>query len=179
MDLKEKKISSEHIFKGHLLDVYKDTVLCPNGKIAYRELIRHCLASCMIAKLDDGKFLLERQFRYPFDEVLYEFPAGKADGDEKPEVTASRELEEETGYRATKLVYLGKIYPSPAYTDEAIYLYYATSLEKKEQHLDKDEALNIYEVSFEEIEKLVDEDKIHDAKTLAAIYLYKRKILKK
>ena len=170
--LKEKQISSESIYKGKIIDVYKDKVICPNGHESTRELIRHCKASCIMAFTSDNKLLIERQYRYPYDEVIYEFPAGKCDKDEDPLVTAKRELEEETGYYANNIVYLGKMYPSCAYTDEVIYLYLATSLEKRKQHLDEDEALNIFEMSLDEVIKLVKSGEIKDAKTLCALTYY-------
>ncbi|MBO8427851.1 MAG: NUDIX hydrolase [Firmicutes bacterium] len=170
--LKEKQISSESIYKGKIIDVYKDKVICPNGHESTRELIRHCKASCIMAFTSDNKLLIERQYRYPYDEVIYEFPAGKCDKDEDPLVTAKRELEEETGYYANNIVYLGKMYPSCAYTDEVIYLYLATSLEKRKQHLDENEALNIFEMSLDEVIKLVKSGEIKDAKTLCALTYY-------
>lgn len=169
MDLKEKKLESTEIYKGKIIDVYKDKVLCPNGKVSYREYIKHCKASCIIAKLDNGKYLLETQYRYPYDEVLYEFPAGKCDPNEDPIETARRELEEETGYFANSLKYLGVMYPSCAYTDERIYLYFATNLKKTSQHLDENEALNVIEVDKEEILELVRTEKLKDAKSLCAL----------
>ena len=170
--LKEKQISSESIYKGKIIDVYKDKVICPNGHESTRELIRHCKASCIMAFTSDNKLLIERQYRYPYDEVIYEFPAGKCDKDEDPLVTAKRELEEETGYYANNIVYLGKMYPSCAYTDEVIYLYLATSLERRKQHLDENEALNIFEMSLDEVIKLVKSGEIKDAKTLCALTYY-------
>lgn len=169
MDLKEKKISSEEIYKGKIIDVYKDKVLCPNGHESYREYVTHCKASCVMAMLPNGKFILEKQYRYPYDEVIYEFPAGKCDGNEDPLNTAKRELEEETGYIANKLVYLGEIYPSCAYTNEIIYCYFASELEKGKQHLDDNEAVELYEYSLEELNNLVKIGEIKDAKTLTCL----------
>ena len=151
MDLKEKKLSSKEIYKGKILDLYVDEVMCPNGHKSSRELIRHCKASCIIAKLDNGNFLLEKQYRYPYDEVILEFPAGKCDKGEDPKITALRELEEETGYKANDIEFLGEYYPTCAYTDEIIYLYFASNLVKTKQHLDENEALNVFEVTKDEL----------------------------
>ena len=169
MDLKEKKISSELIYKGKIIDVYKDKVLCPNGHESYREYVNHCKASCIMAELPDGKYILEKQYRYPYDEVILEFPAGKCDENEDPLETAKRELEEETGYCANKVVFLGEIYPSCAYTNEIIYCYYASVLQKGTQHLDANEALEVYEYSLDELNDLVKKGEIKDAKTLACL----------
>lgn len=178
MDLKEKKLESKEIYKGKILDLYVDKVMCPNGNISTRELIRHCKASCVIAQLDNGKFLIEKQFRYPYDDIVIEFPAGKCDGDEDPKVTAARELEEETGYKPTNIKYLGEFYPSCAYSDERIYLYYANGLVKTKQHLDQDEALNIYEVTYEELKNMFLNQEIKDGKTQAAFLYYELGIKK-
>ena len=167
MDLKEKKIESSTIYEGKIIDVYKDKVLCPNGHISYREYIKHCKASCVIAKKENGKYLLERQYRYPYDEVIVEFPAGKCDKGEDPKVTAVRELEEETGYKANSIKYLGKIYPTCAYSDEIIYCYYAENLTLTSKHLDENEFVDVFEASYEEIKEMIKNGKIVDAKTIA------------
>ncbi len=178
MELKEKTISSEEIYKGKIIDVYRDKVLCPNGKESYREYIKHCRASCVVAKLPNGKFLIEKQYRYPYDEIIYEFPAGKCDKGEDPKNTALRELEEETGYRANHIEYIGEIYPSCAYTDEIIYLYYADNLVKKDIHWDENERLEIYEMSMEEILKLMSDGILKDAKSVSAIgYLFSKGLI--
>ena len=172
MELKEKKLDSELIYKGKIIDVYKDKVLCPNGKESYREYVSHCKASCVMAKLPNGKFIMEKQYRYPYDAVLYEFPAGKCDGNEDPMLTARRELEEETGYFANKLAHIGEIYPTCAYSDEIIYLYYAEDLVKTEQHLDENEAVELYEMTLEEIYDLLNNHELQDAKTVACLAHY-------
>ena len=178
MELKEKKISSEEIYKGKIIDVYRDKVLCPNGKESYREYIKHCRASCILAKLPNGKFLIEKQYRYPYDEVIFEFPAGKCDKGEDPLITAKRELEEETGYLANNIEYIGEIYPSCAYTDEIIYLYYATNLVKTHQHLDENEAVEVLEVTLDEIKELLNSGALKDAKSVCAIgYLFSKGVL--
>lgn len=171
MDLKEKKLSSKEIYKGKILDLYVDEVMCPNGHKSSRELIRHCKASCVIAKLDNGNFLLEKQYRYPYDEVILEFPAGKCDKGEDPKITALRELEEETGYKANDIEFLGEYYPTCAYTDEIIYLYFASNLVKTKQHLDENEALNVFEVTRDELKELFLNNEIKDGKTQSC-YLY-------
>ena len=177
-DLREKKIDSTLIYKGKIIDVYKDHVICPNGHESTREYVAHCKASCIMAKLENGKYLIERQYRYPYDEVIYEFPAGKCDKDEDPIHAASRELEEETGYKAGKIEYIGEIYPSCAYTDEIIYCYYATNLEKGRVHLDENEFVEVLEMSEDEIKDLVKNGKLKDAKSLACLCFKNAKGLK-
>lgn len=171
MKLKEEKLESQEIYKGKILDLYKDKVLCPNGHTSYREVVRHCKAVCVLAELN-GKFAIEEQFRYPYDEVILEFPAGKVDKGEDPLDAAKRELEEEIGYVTKKIEYLGDIYPSCAYTDEVISIYYATDLVKTKQSLDENETLNFSFISLEEIKQKVLNNEIKDAKTICALQFF-------
>lgn len=172
MDLKEKKINDEIVFKGHLLEVHKDEVLCPNGHKSTREFINKGKAACVIALNNDGKFILERQFRYPYDDVIIEFPAGKSDPNEDGKVTAFRELKEETGYEANTLLYLGSTYPSVAYTNEIIDLYFAKDLKMTETHLDENEFVEVFYKSEDEIKEMIVNGQIKDAKTTHAFLLY-------
>lgn len=175
MDKKEKTIHSELIYKGRILDLYKDDVVCPNGAKSVREVIRKGKAACVIALLND-KIILEKQYRYPYDEIMIEVPAGKSDGDEETKTTAIRELEEETGYKANTIKFLGTLYPTVAYTDELIDVYFATDLEKTHTHLDFDEELEMFLASPNEVEEMIKEGKIKDSKTIIAFYLYKIKV---
>lgn len=171
MDLKEKKISSELIYKGKILDLYKDKVECPNGKLSTREVVRHCKAACILA-IVDNKVIIEEQYRYPYDEVILEFPAGKIEPGEDVMQGAIRELEEETGYLAQDIKFLGDMYPACAYTDEIISLFVATNLKKTKQNLDENESLDYKFITFEELEKLILTNQIKDAKTIATYQLY-------
>lgn len=172
MNLKEKKQSSKNVFQGKLLNVFQDTVKCPDNSIATREYIQHCNAVCILPFLNNGNILLEKQYRYPFDEILYELPAGKIDKNENKENAAIRELEEETGYHANTLEYLGCIYPSCAYTNEIIYLYVAKDLVKTKQHLDENEFIEILEISLNEFNDFVKSNKLKDAKSICALQFY-------
>lgn len=172
MDFEEKKIKGELVYDGKLLKVYRDEVLLPNGKTSYREYLLHHGASCILARLPNGKFIVEKQFRYPFHTVLYEFPAGKCDAGENPEQTAIRELEEETGYLAHKIKLIGKIYPTVAYSSEVIHLYYAEDLEKTKTHLDEGEFVEVVEMTFEEIMELLKNGEFNDGKSIACIAYY-------
>lgn len=175
MELKEKKLTSEKIYTGRIITLYRDTVLCPNGEESVREVIRHSEAAAVLPLTADGKVLLEHQFRYPFGEILTEIPAGKCDPGENPEQTARRELEEETGKRAGRLVPLGRYYCTPAYSDEVIYLYLAEDLSEGRVHLDRDETLDVFEVPVAEFLAMCDDGRITDGKSLAAAYHYLRR----
>lgn len=118
----ETKVSSEVIFEGHIVKLERDVVTLPNGKETTREVIRHKGAACVVPLMDDYKVVVVRQFRHPFGKVLTEIPAGKMDEGEEPHECALRELKEETGIIPEKLVYIGDLYPSPAYDDEVIHM---------------------------------------------------------
>ena len=151
-NLTETKLTSEKIYSGCILDFYRDTVRLPNGGTAPRELTRHVGAVCIVPLLDDGRVIVERQFRYPVNEVITEIPAGKRDSrDEAPDDAARRELREETGITARELIPLGPFYPAAAYSDEVIWMYLARGLTFGEQQLDDDEFLNLQAVPLEEL----------------------------
>ena len=174
MDNKEKTINSEVIYDGKVIRVRKDKVLCPNGLESYREIVDHHGGVGILAFLD-SKVALVKQYRYAYDEVLYEMPAGKLEKGEQPYDAGMRELEEEIGYKAESLTYLGKMYPSCGYTNEIINLYKADKLVKSHRHLDDDEFLDVYWFSLKEIKKMVTEGVIKDAKTICALYLLDNK----
>ena len=151
-NLTETKLTSEKIYSGCILDFYRDTVRLPNGGTAPRELSRHVGAVCIVPLLDDGRVIVERQFRYPVNEVITEIPAGKRDSrDEAPDDAARRELREETGITARELIPLGPFYPAAAYSDEVIWMYLARGLTFGEQQLDDDEFLNLQAVPLDEL----------------------------
>lgn len=173
----EKKLSSELIYKGKVISVSKDTVLCPNGEKSLREIVYHRGGVAILIKVDD-KFILEKQYRYAFNEGIYEIPAGKLEEGEEPLPAAERELLEETGYRPLEMVFLGDMYPTVGYSKEVIHLYYCEKHVKEERHLDSDESIDLLFLSLEEIEEMINNNTIKDSKTIAAFHLYKSKILK-
>ena len=169
-NLQEVKTDSQEIFDGVILHVYKDTVELPNGKPATREVIRHVGAVGVIPITDDGKVIIERQFRYPLNRVVTEIPAGKLDSFTEDRLSAAkRELEEETGYTAKEWIELGDYYPTPAYCDERITLYLARELQLGQRHLDEDEFLNFAAVPLAELVTQVMDGRITDGKTQVAV----------
>ena len=173
----EKKINSTNVFSGKLLKVYSDEIELPNGNKAGREYIMHVGAVCVVALTDDNKVIVERQYRYPMHEITLEIPAGKLDSkDEDPLEAAKRELREETGATADKMTYLGKYYPTPAYSDEVIHMYLAEGLKFGEQSLDDDEFLSIELVSISELADRIVSGEVPDGKTQAAILAVFRKL---
>ena len=169
-DLTEKQISTELLFDGTVLHVYKDDVQLPDGGTAVRELIKHIGAVCVIPVTDDGRVVLERQYRYPISRVVIEIPAGKLDyADEDRLEAAKRELHEETGLTADKWTDIGLYYPAPAYSDEKITMYLAQGLHKGAQDLDEDEFLDVMTVPLAELVEDVMAGRISDAKTQTAV----------
>ena len=177
MDKSEKKLNQEVIYEGRVINLTKDEVLCPNGNTSLREIVHHRGGVGILFKIND-KFVLEKQYRYAFNEEMIEIPAGKLEEGEIPLPAAEREMLEETGYRPLEMVFLGDMYPTVGYSNEVIHLYYCDKAIKEERHLDNDECIDLFTLSLEEIEQLIYENKIKDSKTIAALYLYKSKIVK-
>lgn len=169
-DLKETQLSREEIFNGYIVHLVRDTVELPNGAKATREVALHNGAVCVVPVTDEGEIIMERQFRYPFDEVIWEIPAGKLDKGEFDHLEAAkRELREETGYTAEKYTFIGELYPSPAILSENIHMFIATGLKKGEQELDEDEFLDVVKLPFAEVVQMILDNKITDAKTQTAV----------
>ncbi|HKQ29248.1 MAG TPA: NUDIX hydrolase [Burkholderiales bacterium] len=168
-DLSEHFVRGDLVYDGALLKVRRDTVRLPDGSEGTREYIRHPGAVAIVALFEDGKVLLERQFRYPHRREFIEIPAGKLEPGEPPLDTAKRELVEETGYLAAEWTHLGAIHTAIAYTDEAIDLYLARKLSKVERKLDQGEFLEVLAVPFDEALTMVREGRITDSKSVAGL----------
>jgi ADP-ribose pyrophosphatase len=168
-DLTEHRLSTEQVFDGALLKVHRDRVRLPDGSTGGREYIRHPGAVAIVPLFDDGRVLLERQFRYPHGREFIEIPAGKLEPGEPHLETAKRELLEETGYAAQEWSRLGVIHTAIAYTDEAIDLFVARKLSLHKRNLDQGEFLEILTVPFDEAVDMVREGRITDAKSVAGL----------
>ena len=167
--LKETRLSTERIYKGKLLDVWKDEVELPDGKSSYREFIKHPGAVVIIPVLPDGKIGLIRQYRYPMGLEQIELPAGKLDESEPPLVTAGRELEEEIGYKAGSLTEVTEIHPCIGYSDERMWIYIAEQLKVTKTNTDQDEFIELMPTGLEEAVEMVWSGKITDVKTIIGI----------
>jgi ADP-ribose pyrophosphatase len=169
-NLTEKTIRKEQIYKGKIIDLYVEEVELPNKKIGKREIVKHPGAVAILAVTDEGKILMVEQFRKPLEKTIIEIPAGKLEKGEDPLECAKRELLEETGYSCEKMKSIGSFYTSPGFADELIYLYFTDSLVRKgAQMTDEDEFLNVMEVSVDEAREMVNDKRIHDAKTAYSV----------
>lgn len=168
MDFKEKTVKEEYLYKGKILNLRKDQITLPNGNGAIREVVEHSGGSAILC-VRDNKVLLVKQFRYPYKEELYEIPAGKLNKGEDAKECAIRELEEEGGVRAGKVIKMFDVYPSPGYTDEIIRIYQAFDLVDSKMHLDEDEFLSGEWIELERAKEMIENGEIKDGKTLIAL----------
>ena len=169
MELTEKQADSKLVYDGKILKVYSDTALLENGKTAPRDVIKHSGGVGVVAVTDDKQIYIVRQFRYPFGKVLTEIPAGKLEYGEDHSECGKRELHEETGCVADEFIYLGCLYPTPAYDTEITHLYLAKGLHKDKQKLDEDEFLEVLTIPLDKAVEMVMNGEIEDAKTQLGI----------
>ena len=169
MELFEKTLHETVIFNGRIIRVHLDDVELPNGNLASREIVEHPGGVCVAALSENDTLQFVRQFRYPYHRVLLELPAGKLEQGEEPLQAGLRELEEECGLRAERVISLGCVYPTVAYCSEIIYLYLATGLTKTSQHFDEDEFLETEEIALSDAVRMVMDNEITDSKTVAAV----------
>lgn len=176
MDMIEKTLSSEYIFKGKILNLRRDKVEIPgtNGKTSSREIVEHKGAVAIVAIDSKERIILERQFRKAAEEILIEIPAGKLEEEEEPVKCAERELEEETGFIPGNLRHLATIYSSPGFSNEKIHVYMATNLKKGKVHPDEDERIDLIYVSLGEAIDMINNGEIRDAKTVVGILTAKQ-----
>lgn len=169
-EMREARVSREEIFDGRVVHLTRDTVRLPDGNDAVREVIWHRGAVCVVPVTDEGEVILVEQFRYPFDRVLLEIPAGKLEpGEDDREAAARRELAEETGFRAGEMICLGDYYGSPAILAERITMYLARRLTPGDTHPDADEFLRVKRLPLEAAVRMILAGEIPDGKTQAAV----------
>lgn len=171
-----KRLNRELVYRGTIVDFYKDTIQVPNGNIVKWDFIGHKGAAAVIPVKEDGKLLMVRQYRNALERYTLEIPAGGLNGPEEPtKDAAARELEEETGYRSKDLELLLTIRTTVAFCNEKIDIYVAHNLIESEQHLDEDEFIHVEAYSVEELCEMIYSGKIEDSKTISAIMTYKDK----
>ncbi len=165
--LHEQVVGREKLLEGRFLQVVRDTVRLPDGSESYREFIQHPGAVAIIPLLEDGRVVLERQYRHPVGRVMIEFPAGKLEAGEDPRVCAQRELLEETGYTAREWAHAGTLHPCIGYADESIGLWFARGLTLGERQLDEAEFLDVITATPAQLLDWCRQGQVTDGKTLS------------
>ena len=175
-----KRLSRDLVYKGSIIDYYKDTVQVPNGNVVKWDFIGHKGAAAIVPVREDGKILMVRQYRNALDRYTLEIPAGGLNGADEPTKTAAaRELEEETGYRSEDVDFLISIRTTVAFCNEKIDIYVAHNLIKTHQHLDEDEFINVEAYTVDELMDMIYDTTSQDSKTICAIMTYAHKYLQK
>ncbi len=175
----EKTIDTTKVFNGRIISLQVDDVELSDGNYSKREIVKHPGAVAIIAMTEEGKIVFVEQYRKPLERSLIEIPAGKLEPNEAPEITAVRELEEETGYTTEQMQYVTSFYTSPGFADELMHVYFTDNLIKLDEAvpLDEDEFVEVHYLSLEEAEQYVLEQKIYDAKTAYAILYLRNRLL--
>ena len=177
-----KRLNRELKFKGKIIDFYQDTMEIDGDHTVVWDFIKHKGAAAVVPVTEDGKILMVRQYRNALERYTLEIPAGALDAEDEPGLTcASRELEEETGYRSEHLEWLITLRTTVAFCNERIEVYVAKDLIPSRQHLDEDEFLSVKRIKLEDAVNMVLDNRIEDAKTQAALlklYLLKDRIFK-
>lgn len=174
MNLEHKTVSRDEIYQGAIISVVKDTITLPNGKTAERELVLHNGAAAVVPVDEEGNIFFVRQYRHSTGKELLEIPAGTLEAGEDPLECAKRELEEETGYKASEFYHIFSIYTAVGFCTEKIHIYLAKGLHEGEQNLDEDEFVNVEKHSLNEALEMIFDGRIEDAKTISGIFGAKR-----
>lgn len=169
MHLQEKTLTSDVKYEGVIFTITHDTAELENGKTAPRDVLHHNGGVCVIPVTENNEIFLVKQFRYPFQTVTREVPAGKLEKGEDHAECGRRELLEETGCTCSKYIYLGEMLPTPAYNSEITYMYLAKGLTFTSQSLDPDEFLDVERIPLSEAVAQVMDGTIRDGKTQIAI----------
>ncbi len=170
VDLQETCIDTSVVYDGSLLHVRRDTVRLPDGAESVREYVSHPGAVAVLALLDNGNLIMERQYRYPLHRDFFEIPAGKIDHGENILATGQRELLEETGYVASEWSHLTTTYPCIGYGNERIEYFLARGLTKQQANLDDGEHLEVFELAFKDAIEWMRQGKISDSKTIIGLF---------
>ncbi len=156
-------------YEGNRISLRVDTARFEDGPEFDREIVEHPGSVVLVPITDDGKVLLIRQYRQAAERFLLEASAGTREAGESPEVTAHRELQEEVGYRAGKLISIGGSWVAPGYSTEYSYMYIATDLEPAPLPSDDGEDIVVEEVDFKDLHRLISTGELEDQMSIAAL----------
>ncbi|MBW1891527.1 MAG: NUDIX hydrolase [Deltaproteobacteria bacterium] len=162
--------SKREVYRGRQFSFFVEQVTHPNGVQSEMGVVRHPGSTVIVPVFDDGAIGLIRQYRHAVSEYVYETPAGTMEPDEEPLVCAYRELEEETGFAAGKMIFLGKTYLLPAYSDEVTHVYLARDLRETTQDLDPDEIIEVHRLAMDKVLEMISSGEIIDALSILSIY---------
>lgn len=174
--MKETIIHTDNIFDGRVVHLKVHDVELPDGNTSKREIVHHVGAVAVVATDDDNRVLLVKQFRLPAEKVMWEIPAGTLEPNESPKVCASRELQEEAGYKPVDLMDLHGIHPAPGYTTEFIHIYWSKKQVKSELEQDTDEFVEAEWKTMTEALDMIAQGKITDSKTIVGILRVAREL---
>ena len=169
MDYTEKTLRRVNRYQGIIVDVSVDQVELPDGSVSFREVVDHPGGVAILPVDEQGQAWCVRQYRYPFQTHLLEIPAGKLERGEDPQACAIRELGEETGFQAGRLLPLGRVYTSPGFSQEVLHLYLALDLRAGPAHPDRGELLDVVSLPFHRLLDQVMAGEVQDGKTVAAV----------
>ncbi|HEY2559581.1 MAG TPA: NUDIX hydrolase [Caldimonas sp.] len=167
--LRETCVEPGAAWRGAFLDVRRDRVALPDGSRAEREYIVHPGAVMVVPLLGEDRVVVERQWRYPIERAMLEFPAGKLEPGEPVLGCAIRELAEETGYRAREWARAGVLHNAISYSTEAIEVWFARGLEAGDRKLDVGEFLDVFDLAISDVDEAARRGEITDAKTLVGL----------
>lgn len=172
-----KRLKRDVLYTGKVFDLIVDQVEYPSGNKGVREIAHHPGGAVVVPILNDGRVIMVQQLRYPLGTHILELPAGKLDRGEDPELAARRELEEETGWIATKLEKLTSIYTTPGFCDEELHIYLATGLKQSPEGHKREEgefSMTVHAFSLADAVKMVLNGELQDSKTIVGLLLAER-----
>ena len=171
-----ERLSTARVFDGKVFDVDRDRLRMPNGREVTIDVVRHVRSVVLVPVPEPGHVILIRQYRHPVNRFLWELPAGSVDPGEEPDQAASRELEEETGYRPGRLEPLGWVWTTPGFSNEIIHLYLALDLVPANQALQDDEVLTVERLALEEAVARALDGRLHDSKSVCCVLRAARRL---
>ncbi len=166
-------VGHREIYQGKIVNLHVDTIRLESGRMFIREIVRHPGGVVAVPVLDDGRLVLLRQFRFPLQKFILEFPAGKLDSNQPPMETIMRELEEESGYRAGSMNYQFSFYTTPGISDEIIHLFVATRLTPVSQRLEEGEHITVEAYSLNQCLEMIRKGEIVDGKTILGLLWFR------